>query len=47
MKGLKTVMSVRLCEGSIGTLTSETEERPKIGIEDSEVTDGLWLSYTI
>lgn len=35
MKGLKIVMSVRLCEGSIGTLTSETGERPKAGSEDS------------
>lgn len=26
MKGLKMVMSVRLCEGSMGTLTSETVE---------------------
>lgn len=35
MKGLKIVMSVRLCEGSIGTLTSETGEKPKAGSEDS------------
>lgn len=40
MKGLKMVMSVRLCEGSMGTLTSETAETPKIRIEDSEGTDG-------
>lgn len=39
MKGLKMVMSVRLCEGSMGTLTSETAET-KIGIEDTEGLDG-------
>lgn len=34
MKGLKMVMSVRLCEGSMGTLTSETGERARSGLED-------------
>lgn len=39
MKGLKMVMSVRLCEGSMGTLTSETAET-RIRIEDTEGPDG-------
>lgn len=39
MKGLKMVMSVRLCEGSMGTLTSETAET-KIRIEGTEGPDG-------
>lgn len=38
IKGLKMVMSVRLCEGSMGTLTSETAEI-KTRIEDTEGPD--------
>lgn len=38
MKGLKMVMSVRLCEGSMGTLTSETVET-NMGIQDTEGPD--------